>query len=400
MNRSEVQITPGSSVHDASRQGRRCRAYDVAFYVPWIGPLLTDADTAPTGGAETSMYLLARALARGRSRVRLVAFALPDASLPQSVGEIDVSVRPPYLAQRRFGRVREAFAVARAVWSANARAIITCAAGPHVGLAGLFAKLSRRRFVYASMNISDFDFARLERKRSNRALFSLGIRLADDIVVQTDEQVAMCEARFGRTPTRIGSIAEPADLRRDAPEAFLWANRLVWYKRPLAYVDLARAVPQARFWMIGVPVGLSSESADLMDEVRRRAADVPNLELLEPRPRRELMNLVDRAVAMVNTADFEGMPNLLLECWARGVPSLALTHDPDGVIESHELGAFARGSTSRLAESAAELWENRGDQADVAARCRAYVDAHHSPDAVASAWLDVLRPAGKRTPKR
>lgn len=241
------------------------------------------------------------------------------------------------------------------------------------------------------MNVSDFDFARLERKRQNRALFRLGIRVADEIVVQTEEQAKLCEERFGRVPRRIGSIAEPAVRRRAAPEAFLWANRSVWYKRPFDYIDLARAVPSARFWMVCVPVGLSDESAELMEEIRERSAGVPNLELLEHRPRSDLMTLMDKAVAIVNTADFEGMPNLLLEGWGRGVPALALSHDPDGVIERHGLGGFAGGSKSRLAELATDLWESRGHQDEVAERCRAYIDAHHSPEAVASAWLEVLR---------
>ena len=365
--------------------------FDVAFYVPWITPLLTNARAAPPGGAETSMWLLAQAVAAKGAKSRLVVFDLPGATIPRTVGGVDVAVRSPYKSHRRLGKLREAAAIAGAVIRANARVVVTCAAGPHVGLAGVFARLSRRRFVYASMNVSDFDFARLERKRQNRALFRLGMRVADEIVVQTEEQAKLCEERFGRVPRRIGSIAEPAARRRAAPEAFLWANRSVWYKRPFDYVDLARAVPSARFWMVCVPVGLSDESAELMEEIRERSADVPNLELLDHRPRSDLMRLMDKAVAIVNTADFEGMPNLLLEAWGRGVPALALSHDPDGVIERHGLGGFARGSKSRLAELATDLWESRGHQDEVAERCRAYIDAHHSPEAVASAWLEVLR---------
>jgi hypothetical protein len=69
-----------------------------------------------------------------------------------------------------------------------------------------------------------------------------------------------------------------------------------------------------------------------------RCRSVPNIQLLEPLPRTELMRLIDSAVAMVNTADYEGMPNIFLESWARGVPALSLLHDPDGVIERESLG--------------------------------------------------------------
>ena len=380
-----------------TRPYARHEAYDVAFYVPWIGPLLAEAPTAPTGGAETQVYLLARALARRGARVRLLVFELPETPLPSSVDGVDVSVRPPYRSHSRFGKLREVVAIARAITGSDARVVVTRSAGPHVGLAGLAAKLSGRRFVHSSANVSDFDFELLEPKRRNRALFRLGMRFADEIVVQTAEQTVLCQQRFRRMPKRIGSIAEPADARRQPPEAFLWAGRLVWYKRPLDYLELARALPLARFWMIGVPVAHSPESAQLAEEVRRRAADVPNLELLEPRPRRALMDVVGRAVAVVNTAEFEGMPNIFLESWARGVPALALRHDPDGVIECHRLGAFARGSTVALSEAADELWETRFEQRDLEARCRAYIESHHSSGAVASAWLETLRTGEPRS---
>ena len=121
---------------------RAPRGYDVAFYVPWIGALLAEGDIAPTGGAETQVFLLARALARHGARVRLLAFELPDANLPRNVDGVDVGVRPMYRAHRKFGKLREVAAIARAVLRANARVVVTRAAGPHVGLAGVFAKLS------------------------------------------------------------------------------------------------------------------------------------------------------------------------------------------------------------------------------------------------------------------
>ena len=65
-------------------------------------------------------------------------------------------------------------------------------------------------------------------------------------------------------PVLIRSIAEPASQRDHAPEAFLWIGRLVWYKRPPAFVELARALPEAKFWMVGVPAVHGRESPDLV----------------------------------------------------------------------------------------------------------------------------------------
>jgi glycosyltransferase involved in cell wall biosynthesis len=369
---------------------RTPRNYDVAFYVPRVGPLLTDSRAAPTGGAETQIFLLARGLARLGTKVCLLVFELPGVDLPSSIDDVAVSVRPPYRAHEPLGRLRETITIGKAIANIDADVIVTRVAGPETGVAGLFAKLLRRKFVYSSANVMDFDLPQVWPKRRNQKLFGLGVHLADEIVVQTREQVRMCEERFGRSPVLIRSIAEPAPQRAADPEAFLWIGRLAWYKRPFAFVELARSLPEARFWMVPVREPYDPDGYEFLARLEASAASTPNLELLPPRPRAELMYLVQRAVAIVNTADYEGMPNIFLEGWARGVPALALTHDPDRIIERHDLGGFADGSSEVLLELARSLWQNRSDQAELAARCREYVRQHHSSEAVSARWQMVV----------
>jgi hypothetical protein len=72
------------------------------------------------------------------------------------------------------------------------------------------------------------------------------------------------------------------------------------------------------------------------------------------------------------------------------VPALVLSHDPDGLIRRHELGWSADGSAERFAELAASAWETRNHQAELSARCRAYVAAEHAPDQIAARWESAL----------
>jgi glycosyltransferase involved in cell wall biosynthesis len=397
---------------------RRGRGYDVAFYVPRITPLLVPEARSPTGGAETQVLLLAQELSRRGLGVRLVVFELPGVEIPAALGDVSVFVRPCYRTRERFGRIREVLTIAWTITRIDADVVVCRAVTPEVGIAGLVAKVAGGRFVYSSANVSDFrddapepgrrvrrrvsaggrsssfDFSRYPRKRLDWALFRLGLRVADTIVVQTEEQARLCLRLFGRGSAVIKSIAETAPLRTQSPQAFLWIGRLVGYKRPDAYVELARAVPEARFWMIA-PLEENPDVA-LAAAVEEAASTTPNLELLAARPRHEVLELIDRAVAVVNTADFEGMPNIFLEGWSRGVPALALTHDPDGVIEQFRLGGFAHGSPDRLIELASRLWEDRHDQRDLAVRCRAYVDQHHSPETIGARWHQLLTLTGRK----
>jgi glycosyltransferase involved in cell wall biosynthesis len=356
--------------------------------MPHISPLLAPS-ARPAGGAETQIFLLSQELVRRGHRVALICLPLPE-GLPASVGGVSVVVRPDRDSgfRRGVGKLHDAVAIWRTLWGLDTSVIVQRAAGFSTAALALMARMRRIRFVYSSASLVDFDYHRLEPRRRNRALFSIGLRLSDTIVVQSAEQAQLCRARLDREPVLIRSIAEPAEPRGGSPSAFLWIGRLAAYKRPYEYVELARSVPEARFRMVATPQSRGVGIAP--DELERVARDVPNLELIPACPRPRLMKLIDDAVAIVNTTDSEGMPNVFLEGWARGVPALSLNHDPDGIIERAGVGCFARGSPERLATIARRLWSHRDNQAALSARCRSYVESEHSLARVAEQWTEAL----------
>lgn len=364
------------------------------FYTPTVTALLRPGVTAPTGGAETQIFLLSQMLARQGLRVGLVAQDIPE-GLPDHVAGVTIVKRPPYRAHSRLvGKVREAVLIWQVLHRANASVIVKRMYGIDAGLVGIYARAARRRYVYSSANVVDFTSEKLLTKSRDRFLFHLGIRLANEIVVQTEEQLPMCQSRFGRSARLIKSIAEEAEPAGGAPQSFLWIGRVVSYKQPMAFLELARALPHVRFSMVGVPHAGDEREYRLYEDVLAAASTLTNVELLEPRPRSELVPLVNDAVAIVNTADFEGMPNVLLEGWSRGIPALVLHHDPGGVIEKHGLGGYASGSHARFVELAAELWAQRDDREALSRRCREYVHLEHSAETVARQWRSVIDGVG------
>jgi Glycosyltransferase Family 4 len=366
------------------------RRHDVTIYLPTVGPLLSRVPGHAPGGAEVQMLLVARGLAELGARVCIVAGGDPGSMLDEIDG-VEVVWRSPYrLGAPMRGKLAEFREIYASIAAGDADVVVAMTAVPATALIALSARLQQRSFVYATASDSDFARERLETKRRNVRLFHSAIRLADLVIVQNERQRGMCEARFGRSSLVIRSVAEPGELRTSAPEAFLWAGRVISYKRPLAYVALARAVPEARFWMLGIPQGGEADQR-LLSDLRRAAHGVPNLELLDPRPRCDVMALLERAVAIVNTSEFEGLSNTFLEAWSRGVPALSLSHDPDGLIERCGLGGFAHGSETRLASLVHEFWRLRGDQHELAGRCHLYVLDNHRPATIYKQWFDALR---------
>jgi glycosyltransferase involved in cell wall biosynthesis len=296
----------------------------------------------------------------------------------------------------------------REVWSAlaeaDAGAYIFRSGLPALGVSALFRRARGRRLIFASSIDLDFTLEFYAGRRPELELYKFGVRNADAVVVQSRRQEELARRTFPRLArvVEIPSFAEPAALSTAAPEAFFWVGRLDRYKQPLRYLQLAEALPDARFWMVarrldpersGGSPGTGDDDA-LEQEVHERAARLPNVELLEQRPHAEAMELVERSVAVVNTGRAEGMPNLFLEAWARGIPVLSYEFDPDSRIVREGLGVSAEGSFERFREGARQLWDERDDRSELAGRVRRYLESTHGLAAVTRRWQQLIADVG------
>ncbi len=369
--------------------------HDVAIYTASARSAgLYDRTHGRAGGAERQMTLLARALSERGHRVAHIVYAPKD---PVALSyPLTLVVRSPRAGEGPLSGVVEALRIWRALRAADARVVIVRTASPALAIAGGFCRLHRRRLIFSSSNISDFTLGRMP-SRLNRGLYRLGVRLADAVVVQSDDQIALAREAFpslGRL-LQIPSFADtapPASLRDGhRPDAFLWFARLVDAKQPMRYVELARALPDARFLMI---VDTHEAGTRELHALRAAADRVANLELLEPLPHDQLSRLIARAAAVVNTSTSEGMPNAFLEAWAHGVPVLTLQFDPDGVVARNRLGVAASGSWERFVDGAQELWKARDRREELASRVRCYVETVHSVEAVGGRWSELIRERG------
>lgn len=368
-------------------------AFDVAFYAPFVAGIVDAESISPPGGAETQILMIANGLAARGLRVALITYPVARADGLASGVEL-IQRSASVLAQRRgLGKLAEVREIARVLREVKATVVVQRAAGYDTGIVAAVTRLGRRKFVYSSANVVDFEFARLERKRRNRFLYAAGLRLADEIVVQTSEQVALAE-RAGRSAVEmIPSIASLGARVEacDDPEYVLWVGRLTSYKRPLQFLSVAEQMPDVPIVFVGVP---SHDAADLGDEALERARSIPNVRVQSPLRRRELLDVMRRAAVNANTAEYEGMPNVFLEGWLLGVPAAALHHDPDGVIEREGLGTYAAGSHERFRENLEAMWRSKNDP-EVRRRCVDYVSRVHGEAAVVDRWRGLIARLGQ-----
>ena len=216
---------------------RRQGKWDVAIHAPLSAALYRADGSGWTGGAELQAYYIARALAeRGLRVVHIVA---EDPSLPSRSQGVDLLFEP---AVRRGPRGTQRV---RMLWDVLARAdasvYLQRSAGVATGLVAAFARSRRRRFIYSLSSTADL--ARGPLPRGEAVVKHAGLYMADRVVTQTAEQQASARQSMGEKAVLIRSFCEPRS-RANTLEMFLWVGGLIDYKRPLAYLALAREFPK------------------------------------------------------------------------------------------------------------------------------------------------------------
>lgn len=353
----------------------------------WAG--FYDRSVGWDGGAERQMTLLARTLAERGVQVAHITFPVRDPV--ELTYPITLVSRAPRRGTGIRRGLRELLAISRAFVEADGDVLVIRSGSAVLAIASLYCLVRRRKLIFSSSNISDFTLETMSAR--SKPFYAFGLRRTCAVVVQSDDQRALAEERFPwlRKMVHIPSFAEGAgesSAETDGTaETFLWFGRCVPYKHPLRYVELARAVPEARFRMI---VTRMSEAGDLGERLADAIADVPNLELIDPVTHPRLLELIKRSVAVVNTSTLEGMPNAFLEAWSCGVSVLTFEFDPDDVVTRHELGVSASGSWDAFVDGAARLWRSRTDRVEISRRVRSYVHDTHSIESVGNRWIELI----------
>jgi glycosyltransferase involved in cell wall biosynthesis len=366
-------------------------ANDVAIYAPHAAPLYGERRGYIAGGAELQTGLIARGLTQRGLRVAHIVYPLDERHADGPDVPTIVERAEHRNDGRRFGKLAEAAAIWAALARANARVYIVRGGGGHVAPVAAFCRVRRRKLVFSASNDLDFDRRRADRGSLVLRLFRRGVSTSERLVVQTSQQRQLAVDAFPELdPVLIPSFCQPAEPSTEDGRYFLWVNRLVDYKRPELYLDLAEAVPEAQFQMVA-PTTAGTDPA-LAAEIRQRSEQLPNVELFGSIRRELLLDRIAQATALVSSSQVEGMPNTFMEAWARAVPVLSLSVDPDGRIVENDAGIVAGDSIERFAAGARRLWEDPDLRAEAGARGRRFVRTTHSAEAVADRWAELVRP--------
>jgi glycosyltransferase involved in cell wall biosynthesis len=95
----------------------------------------------------------------------------------------------------------------------------------------------------------------------------------------------------------------------------------------------------------------------------------------------------DRAAVVVNTSDYEGLPNTFVQAWLRGAPTLSFVRPESAPGRT---GTIACADVAQMAQRLQELLDDPAAWQAASAACRAHFEAHHTMEVAVQRYLDVF----------
>jgi glycosyltransferase involved in cell wall biosynthesis len=278
------------------------------------------------------------------------------------------------------------------LWSAmgraNADVYYQRTSGAATGFVAAFARRHGRASIFAGAHDADFDPALpLVHYRRDKLLYRWGVRHVSRIVAQTDRQQQRCKEVFGREAVRIDSCYAHAGLPAAHDGVILWVATVKPMKRPELFLELARALPDHRFRLVGGPDG-SAEGRAYFEQIRSSAAALPNVEVTGFVPFVDVERHFDGASIFVNTSAGEGFPNTFLQAWSRAIPTVSF-FDAGATLAGKPVGFVVPDIAAMVAvvqrlKGSRALWSEAGE------RAQSCFEARHSADRIAEAYEQLI----------
>lgn len=331
----------------------------LCFFKTNIYPLLTGEDHG-FGGAELDAYHISKALSKDNNFKVTILTLTKKIDKPTHFGRILVAPVKPYeYSQKRRGRwLRYFFSLIRASLKTNPDIFFIKGASLEAAILFFVGRLTRKKIVFRTQHIWETDRKNLfnqvfQKGRFSSFLFIFALKRFDLVIAQTEEQKKLLKQNLGVKAVRIYNLHHiPPKLPLAGRRYILWIGRVVAYKRPEAFLDIAQALPHEQFLMVG---SKDENCLELFAEIEKQAQRISNLSFIPGVPRSKIESYFKKAKIVVISSESEGLSNVFIEACKLAVPVVSLEVDPDGLIEKFKLGRVAGGSLKKLKQDIQDM---------------------------------------------
>jgi glycosyltransferase involved in cell wall biosynthesis len=263
-------------------------------------------------------------------------------------------------------------------------------AGP---LTPILCRLTCKKFV---MSIGHDAYIDPALRKTNSFTFnlkaSLEIILAHKILVLSNYQGNLLKKHFRRDSQiiRIHTPLTPEGMpSKTEPPVVLWVGTICPRKQPELFLELAKAIPQAMFQMIG-----GSLDKEYSRAIEDKAKNVSNIEFTGYIPYDKINEYFGKSSIFVSTSSSEGFPNTFIQAWMNYTPVISLNIDPDNVIKIYKLG-FHSLNLEQMIFDVRTLLENKELRNEIGRNCRRYVEENHNIEEIVKKHIEVFYYMGR-----
>lgn len=363
---------------------------EICFFASSVYPMLSQTNISLVGGAEMQQILIAREL---RKKNFAVSFIVRDHGQKQ----VEVIEGIKIFKTFRYSspvKVRYYYQKLRLIWNAlkqaNADIYYLREAGTPVGIMAFYCILKKKKFVYSLSSEMDVDGTYIKRAKFHEAyLYKFGIKNANCVVVQTKKQQELLEKNFNKESIIVkNAYSLPKEKpQKSIPATVLWVGTMKKeLKKPELFIKLAKAIPNAKFQMVGGPM---RGDPQYYEKIKKSTSKISNLDFIGFVPYQEIDQYFDQVSIFVNTSPKEGFPNTFLQAWAAYTPVISLNVDPDEVICKYKLGFHSK-TFEKMIEDVKLLLKDEKLREEMGINGRKYVEREHDINKIVEEYIKVF----------
>lgn len=350
-------------------------------------PLLSSSEQLEyTGGAELMQVLISKELARAGYRVVFITFR--DSNNMDEI--IDgISILKSYSRLDGLSLFKRFRFIWQCLKKADADFYVHSSSFP--GIAAIYCLINKKAFVNWVASDRNVLLRNIGKKNSILAKIALyiDIKLSRLILVQNMYQKKTLYRLYSKESILIKNpilITDRVSQSGNIGDYILWVGTIRSIKRPDIFLRLAKSLPEYNFLMVG---GTDINESNLYVTIKEAAKSIPNLDFLGFVPHQKINKYYNNAIAVVNTSDAEGYPNVFLEAWMNYTPIISLNVDPDYIIRKYHLG-YHSGSFENMIEDIKRIINNPQLRYSIGVNGRRYVEAEHDSTKIVNDFLDAL----------
>lgn len=326
------------------------------------------------GGSEIQCDLLAAALSRFGHHV--CYFAIDG---KQQTYHTNYAVEPNPLTRKALRRVVERFRPNIVYWRFNKRRFLASA---------LLLKWLKIKVVFAISHIND-TIKWSHKVRYHAATFretlhkwrliarpALSSRINHFGYYWVDGVVAQLRSQAGKIPAAKEVVIANSGDSRVVPFSWskpfiAWISSIKASKNPEIFLELAR-----HFQHTGIDFLMIGKIGDSQYASYAEKGNLPaNVHYLGAKSYHEVNGILQASLFLAHTCEPEGFPNVFIQAWMQGKPTVTLYYDPDQMIQEHQLG-YCSGNMERFIHDVKIFIDNAALREDMGRRAKVFADAH------------------------